>query len=295
MKSKISIRLNEHVNTVEAALHGYLDVKEATPSPLYDAMKYSLYAGGKRIRPALTMEFCRLFGGRDSAAIPFACAVECIHTYSLIHDDLPCMDNDDLRRGKPTNHRVYGEATALLAGDGLLTFAFELLSKKSCATPEGTLAAVGILAECAGMLGMVGGQQLDLNGEHTSPASLDAVLLTHRWKTAALLRAACLLGCCAADVQYHSEKMKAAAAYAEHLGMAFQIMDDVLDGVMPKGSEGSLFPPEHDNMSVLKFMTAEEAKALAQAETEAACQAIAAYPENEFLIGLALKLAKRTH
>ncbi len=295
MKSKISIRLSDHVNTVEAALHGYLDVKENTPSPLYDAMKYSLYAGGKRIRPALVMEFCRLFGGRDGAAIPFACAVECVHTYSLIHDDLPCMDNDDVRRGKPTNHRVYGEATALLAGDGLLTFAFDLIARKTCASKDGTIAAVGILADCAGMVGMVGGQQLDLNGERTPPASLEEVLQTHRWKTAALLRAACQLGCCAADVQNHTAKMEAAAAYAEHLGMAFQIMDDVLDGVAPKGSEGSLFPPEHDNMSVLKFMTAEEAKALAQAETDAACKAIEAYPNNEFLIGLACKLAKRTH
>ena len=132
---------------------------------LLNSERYSLFAGGKRIRPTLTLEFCRLFGGEDTAALPFACAVEMIHTYSLIHDDLPCMDNDDLRRGKPTNHKVFGESTALLAGDSLLTGAFEVAASNTAAGAQTCAMAVAYLASCAGRYGMVGGQIMDLEGE----------------------------------------------------------------------------------------------------------------------------------
>ena len=148
-----------------------------------------------------------MFGGEDAHAIPLACAVECVHTYSLIHDDLPCMDNDDMRRGKPTNHRVYGEETALLAGDGLLTFAFELIATRSTTTRANTLSAITVLAQCAGFCGMVAGQQLDLNATRKKP-DLETVYQTHCLKTAQLIRAACLLGCCAANV-YDETRMKA--------------------------------------------------------------------------------------
>lgn len=292
--NKILQQLHEDVNTVEASLHGYLDVKKEVPQPLFDSVKYSLYAGGKRIRPALVLAFCRLFGGEESAAIPFACAIEAIHTYSLIHDDLPCMDDDDIRRGKATNHRMFGEATALLAGDGLLTFAFELMTKPGLASADQTLIAIRTLSECAGIEGMVGGQQLDLNGEKQTPDE-ETVYRTHRMKTGALIRAACLLGCCAAGKAHDRQKWEAAQAYGAHLGMAFQIMDDVLDANEPQEVLGTVLPAENDPTSVIHFMTKEEAKAKAAQETAAAIEAIAAYPDSEYLIGLANRLAKRTH
>ncbi len=292
--NKISQRLNEHANTVEAALHGYLDVKKEVAQPLFDSMRYSLYAGGKRLRPALVIEFCRLFGGSDAQAIPFACAIECLHTYSLIHDDLPCMDDDDLRRGKATNHRLYGESTALLAGDGLLTFAFELLSHKSCASAEDTLSAIRVLSYYAGMSGMVGGQQYDLNGEKTPP-DLDGVCLTHKLKTGALMQAACLMGCCAAGVSKDSKKWEAAKQFGEHLGLAFQIQDDVLDSTGTVEILGKEINQDEKKVTFLNFMTAQEARDYAVQETQIACQAIAEFPHSEHLIGLANYLTRRMH
>ncbi len=290
--NKILQRLNEHANTVDAALHGYLDVKKDIPQPLFDSVRYSLFAGGKRIRPALVMEFSRLFGGTDARAIPFACAIECLHTYSLIHDDLPCMDNDDLRRGQVTNHRLYGESTALLAGDGLLTFAFELLSHKSCATAEDTLAAIRVLSYYAGINGMVGGQQLDLNGEKEAP-SFDGVKRTHRLKTGALMQAACLMGVCAAGVQNDRNKWFAAAEYGEHLGLAFQILDDVLDCTGTVEILGKEINQDTKKVTYMNFLTPEEARAEAAGETATAIRALDFYPNNEFLVGLANHLIKR--
>ena len=166
---------------------------------LYEAMQYSLLAGGKRIRPILVLEFCRLCGGEWKEALPFAAAVEMIHTYSLIHDDLPCMDNDDLRRGKPTCHKVYGEATALLAGDGLLTRAFELVANAPGILPLRKCMAVAILAEAAGAPGMIGGQQMDLAAEGKE-ITYETMVAIHEKKTCALLIAACKLGALAALV-----------------------------------------------------------------------------------------------
>ncbi|MBQ8439041.1 MAG: polyprenyl synthetase family protein, partial [Clostridia bacterium] len=160
--------------------------------PLLDSERYSLFAGGKRIRPMLALEFCRMFGGEDEAALPFACAVEMIHTYSLIHDDLPCMDNDDMRRGKPTNHKVFGESTALLAGDALLTGAFEAAASNRAVDAEVAVKAVAYLANCAGRYGMVGGQIMDLEGEHKK-LSLDELLKLHSLKTGALISAAAVM------------------------------------------------------------------------------------------------------
>ncbi len=292
--NEILQRLSEHANTIEAALHGYIETqKEKIPQPLLDSVRYSLYKGGKRIRPALTMEFCRLFGGSDAQAIPLACAVECVHTYSLIHDDLPCMDDDDERRSKPTNHRVFGEDTALLAGDGLLTFAFELIADRSTAAKEQTIAAIRILAQAAGMVGMVGGQQLDLNGVKQKP-NLEEVFCVHRKKTAALLRAACLLGVCAAGYANDNAKCKAATDYAEHLGMAFQIVDDLLDYKEPINLLGE--PMDiNEPVSVMHFLDKEQAKELAQQHTQAAIAALDGIPNHDILVGLANHLAKRRH
>lgn len=190
-----------------------------------DAMRYSLMAGGKRIRPIMVLEFCRVNGGDIRAALPFAAAIEMIHTYSLIHDDLPCMDDDDLRRGRPSCHKRFAEATALLAGDGLLTYAFGLLSSAPLPADR-VVRAVACLSEAAGFAGMIGGQMLDLANEGRQ---VDAVRLdeTNLKKTGALITAACKLGCIAAGA--NGERLAAAETYARNVGLAFQITDDILD------------------------------------------------------------------
>lgn len=210
---------------VEAELERRLPPPESTPEVLREPMRYSLVAGGKRIRPILVLLACRACGGRDDEALPAACALEMIHTYSLIHDDLPAMDDDDLRRGKPTNHRVYGEASAILAGDALLTHAFAVLASD---TPrrDRIPAMVQVLAHAAGPNGMVGGQALDLaaEGGETSPEHLVEI---HELKTAALFAAATRLGAEAAGAE--PATANALERYGKHLGLAFQAIDDVLD------------------------------------------------------------------
>ena len=179
----LELLMHKDATLTEAALKQYYS-EDPDIQNLLNAEQYSLFAGGKRIRPLLTLGFCRLFGGDDAAALPFACAVEMIHTYSLIHDDLPCMDDDDLRRGKPTNHKVFGEATALLAGDALLTGAFEAAASNTVAGAEASAKAVAYLANCAGRYGMIGGQIMDLEGEGRK-LTLDELLKLHSMKTGA--------------------------------------------------------------------------------------------------------------
>ena len=192
---------------------------------LLQAMSYSLNAGGKRLRPALVLEFCRLCGGDEERALPAALSVELLHTYSLIHDDLPCMDNDDLRRGKPTNHKVFGECTATLAGDALQAAAFQMVLDAPLSDGR-TLRCARLLARAAGPEGICGGQQMDLEWEGRA-LSEEELLQIHLHKTAALIRAACLMGVAAAGGT--PEQEEAAAAFADHLGLAFQIRDDILD------------------------------------------------------------------
>ena len=210
---------------IEQALRACFGEREPR-ADLYDAMQYSLLAGGKRLRPVLLLESCRMCGGEADKAVPFACAVEMIHTYSLIHDDLPCMDNDDLRRGKPTNHKVYGEATAVLAGDGLLTAAFESMLEAQGLPQDRVLAAAACLAQAAGGRGMVGGQALDMAGEGHA-LSLSEVEELQRLKTGALICAAAEMGCILAGGDEGARK--AVRKYARKLGLAFQIRDDILD------------------------------------------------------------------
>lgn len=212
---------------VEAALPRQLASLGAIPEPLYRAMEYSLEAGGKRLRPVLLLAACEMAGGSVETAMPFACALEMIHTYSLIHDDLPAMDNDDLRRGKPTSHKMFGEALAILAGDGLLNAAGELMLRSAIGMSDlrGTRAAEAILRR-SGVTGMVAGQTMDVLGEGGEP-TLEKVTYIHLHKTADLLTApieAGLLLAGATDAQ-----VTAGAAFGQHLGMAFQIVDDVLD------------------------------------------------------------------
>ncbi len=193
---------------------------------LYDAMRYSVAAGGKRIRPFLTTEFCALFGGGDQKALWYAAGIEMLHTMSLIHDDLPAMDNDVLRRGKPTNHVIFGEATAILAGDALLSEAFRTTANNPWCSPGQNLEAVRVLAEYGGAEGMMGGQQIDLQSEKIV-ISRDVLEDLVSKKTAALLSCSCLLGCIAANAD-DTDRNKA-ITYGYKLGMAFQIADDILD------------------------------------------------------------------
>ena len=216
--------LNDYNEIIENKLRNIYQDKNKIFSRLLEAMDYSLLAGGKRIRPALLMEFYRVCGGNGDCS-DFAAAIEKIHTYSLIHDDLPCMDNDDYRRGRPSCHRQFDEATALLAGDGLLTGAFQIASRSQL-DAEYKLKAINILADCAGAYGMIGGQAIDLMYENKA-ADLDVVLQMYRLKTSALLVAASKIGCVLAGAG--EDFIDAAAAYAENLGLAFQITDDILD------------------------------------------------------------------
>ena len=189
--------MKDYVKEIEAAIERYIPQEKAAEQQLIDAVRYSLNLKGKRVRPSLTLAFAELCGGSVDAAMPFACAVEMVHTYSLIHDDLPCMDNDDFRRGQPTNHKVFGENIALLAGDALQSMAYTaMLSDEAVAAVGGVRAAraAHILAEKSGLLGMVGGQVIDLSMEHKT-VDIELVRLMEEKKTANLIEAACMMGC----------------------------------------------------------------------------------------------------
>ena len=216
--------LARYAHVIERALDDALPVTEVAYAPVVAAARYSLLAGGKRIRPALVLEFCRLCGGEPAAALPFACAVEMIHTYSLIHDDLPCMDDDDLRRGRPSCHRAHGEGVALIAGDGLQAEAYRCLASADLPADR-IVRAVRVLAEYSGTHGMVGGQMMDISSEKL-PLTDQELLSMYSLKTSCLLSAACQLGCIAAG---RFDRCDAADAFAVNLGLAFQIRDDVLD------------------------------------------------------------------
>ena len=269
-------------------------VEDSDLSVLLDAERYSLFAGGKRIRPLLTLEFCKLFGGEENAALPFAAAVEMIHTYSLIHDDLPCMDDDDLRRGKPTNHKVFGESTALLAGDALLTGAFEVAASNTEVGPEISAKAVAYLANCAGRYGMIGGQIMDLAGEKKQ-LTLDELLKLHSLKTGALISAAAVLGALAAGVTFTDPRMEDVVTYAENVGLAFQIVDDILDctGSVEELGKNVGVDAEHQKNTFMSFYTVQEAQFYADRLTKDAVSALKKYPESDTLCSLANWLATR--
>lgn len=269
-------------------------LSENMPSTVLDAMKYSVSNGGKRIRPILSMEFAKVCNGDTSAALDFGCAVEMIHTYSLIHDDLPCMDNDDMRRGKPSCHIAFGEDNALLAGDALLTEAFLTLSTPKGVPNENIVRAVIYLSAFAGINGMVGGQVLDLQFEETKP-TIDEILKMYSLKTCGLIKAACVLGCLSSD-KYEENKILAAIDYAENLGIAFQIQDDILDieGDMaflgkPIGSDA-----KNDKSTAVKYFGLEKSKELVKEYTEKAISALNVFESNtETLKKLAYMLVDR--
>ena len=287
-------RLTENAQRVEAALSGYLDKTDEHYGVIFDAERYSLLSGGKRIRPFLVNECARVLGASEEQSMPLACAVEMIHTYSLIHDDLPCMDNDDLRRGKPTSHKAFGEAMAILAGDGLLTDAFVLAA--SLPDAERAQRAVRVLAEAAGSMGMVGGQVMDLEGE-TRQLSHEELLQLHAQKTGALIRASVWLGAIAAGERCGSPVWEALTTYAERIGLAFQVVDDVLDVTADatllgksKGKDQAV-----NKTTFLTYDTVDEARAYAARLTDEAVAAVAPIDRDGGLRALAEYLANRVY
>ena len=229
-------QLEQYVCETEEALDSFLPLRNAPWSRLIEAMRYSLLGGGKRLRAALSMAFCRCFCGDARRALPLACALEMVHAYSLIHDDLPCMDDDDLRRGKPSCHKAFDEATALLAGDALLTKAFALLAKADF-SDKVKAKVMGELAEAIGEGGMIGGQVLDLDNEQRE-VDLTRLDLTNRMKTGALLQASARLGAIVGGAP--QMVLGAVDEYGENIGLAFQIIDDILDVI---GTEAQLGKP----------------------------------------------------
>ncbi len=282
-------RLDEYRKAVEEFLHGCFADESAAQRELYRAMRYSLLAGGKRIRPVLTLEFCRMCGGDWRAALPFAAAIEMVHTYSLIHDDLPCMDNDDYRRGRLTNHKVFGEAGAVLAGDALLTAAFDTASHAE-AEPARALKVVQILSDAAGEKGMVGGQQLDLEGEHQR---LDeaGIRRIHRLKTGALISAACRMGVAAAGGS--DAQLKAADEYAEALGLAFQLRDDLLDVLGDAEKMGKATGMDTNKNTLVALYGVGACSQLIERYTAEAVSALKMFGEHDFSEMLARRLADR--
>ena len=291
-------QLQAHCARFEAALPAYLPATGGLQTVVAEAMAYACEGGGKRIRPVLLLECCRLCGGDPEAALPAAAAIEMIHSYSLVHDDLPCMDNSLLRRGKPSTHAVYGETMALLAGDGLLNLAFETIlasRNRGSLSADGVLGAASALADAAGIDGMVGGQVIDLQSEGKSIdlATLEAL---QRGKTAALLIAACVMGARLAGAT--PEQETAARTFGENVGLAFQIVDDILDVTAdaaklgkPVGSDA-----ENEKVTYVSLLGLEEARRLAAQRTAEAVEALSVFGEEaDSLRQLALALLTRDH
>ncbi len=274
---------NNYIELTEKALFDFLPDLNCRESKLIESMKYSLEAGGKRVRPRLVFEFNALCGGNPEAAVPGACAVEMIHTYSLIHDDLPCMDDDDLRRGKPSNHKVFGEDIALLAGDALQTTAFEILSSDKAAELMGDKAcrkSANALARYVGSTGMVGGQVIDLMSENTN-APIEVLQEMDYKKTACLIKAACELGCISAGAS--EAQLKAASDYAEKIG----ISDEELG--KPVGSDD-----ENSKSTYVSLLGIDKCRQLVDELTQGAIDALDAFENNsDSLREFALELAKR--
>ena len=265
---------------------------DAEKDTLYNAELYSLIAGGKRIRPFLTLEFCRLFGGSEEAAMPFACAVEMMHTFSLIHDDLPCMDNDDLRRGRPTSHKMFGEATALLAGDSLELRAVKTALLNVQVSPLDSRRAATVLADCAGK--MIEGQVMDMAAEREA-ISMEQLLTLQSKKTGALMEVSAAMGCIAAGIEDNAPEMNDAVLYAGRIGLAFQIIDDILDAQSTAEELGkSVGSDARDGKTTfLSFMSADEARSYARRVTDAAIDAVVGYKGSETLVALAEWLLTR--
>ena len=284
-------RCAEYREYLESYLRNfYAQFHEMPQKPLLDAMEYSLFAGGKRLRPIFTFEFCRMTGGDWKKAAPFAAAVEMIHTYSLIHDDLPAMDNDDLRRGQPTNHKVFGEGMAILAGDALLTDAFSVASFTELPNPGQMGYAISVLAQCAGSLGLVGGQALDILSQDRMLTEQEVTDIQTR-KTGALINAACVLGVIAAGGT--EEQIQAAGLFAAALGLAFQIRDDMLDVIGSQEEMGKDVGNDSEKNTFVRLYGLEKCEALVEKYTRFAVSRLDAFEEHDFIAELAASLTDR--
>ena len=296
MTMTLTERLSYYANMTEKALEAALSSpNEALYPSIFKATRYSALGGGKRLCPALVLEFCRVCGGDLSKALPFAAALEMIHTYSLIHDDLPCMDDDDLRRGKPTNHKAFGEATAVLAGDALLTRAFEtaLDPRSTAGLPADTvLQAASCLARAAGMDGMIGGQILDLESEGRRIPQ-EALMLLQQLKTGRLIGAAAAMGCIIAGGD--DEALEAASRYTDNLGLAFPIEDDLLDieGDITRFGKPIGSDAENSKATFPSLLGVQRCYELVRELTDNAIRAAQLFPDHGFLTDLANYLVSR--
>jgi len=286
--------MKRQVARVERGLDQHVPSATTRPARLHTAMRYSLEAGGKRLRPVLVLAAAELFGTKDELALPAAAAVECIHTYSLIHDDLPCMDNDDLRRGRPTAHKAFDEATALLAGDALLTHAFALLAGHYPA--ETSQALVRELADAAGSRHLIGGQMEDLLAEKKPDATAAELEFIHLNKTAAMIEAALVMGGLVGGA--NAENLATLRKAGRQLGLAFQIIDDILDATVDTATLGKTAGKDVQagKVTFVKLHGLETAQRLAAVQTQGAIDALGQLPGGApFLVELTRTMAGRRH
>lgn len=288
----------DELQMIEKALECYLGHNKVLYDVLWDSMEYSVSAGGKRVRPMLTLDFCRLCGEDPVVALPFACAVEFIHTYSLIHDDLPCMDDDDMRRGRPSNHIAFSESTALLAGDALQSLAFEIMlceDTLSRVEPARAARAAGVLAHLSGADGMVGGQVIDLMFENKA---CDKATITqiNDLKTGGLIKASCMMGAIIAGAD--EDKLRACEKYAECIGLTFQIVDDILDVTSTADELGKPINSDIENnkSTLVSLYGIEKCRQMADEYTALALKALDIFDsDTSRLRDFAVKLRDRKH
>ncbi len=291
-------KLEEYITLIEEKLLCYLPNENSRQGRAISASRHSLDAGGKRIRPVLALAFCEMCGADINKAVDVACAIEYMHTFSLIHDDLPCMDNDDFRRGKPSCHKAFDEPTALLAGDALAILPFEIIadaSESGKLSHRAAIKAVKMLSECVGLNGMIGGQQIDTDTENSADIDNDTLLDMYRMKTSCLIKAACCCGVICAESDNEEEYLKSACKYADNLGLAFQLVDDILDVTSttevlgkPVGSDA-----EQNKHTYVALNGIERARELAAECTDRSLEALSVFKDNGFIVQLTEKLLRR--
>ena len=291
-ETEFDLKLKNYTSLINESLAGCIECHEPSYKTAADAMNYSLLAGGKRLRPILLLEFNRICGGDTEQAMPFACAIEMIHTFSLIHDDLPCMDNDVLRRGKPTCHVMFGEANALLAGDGLLALAFELMSGQCKIRPDIQMSVIHEFARSAGFTGMIGGQTIDIS-EESKPKTRQELEFLQSLKTGAIIKAACKAGCMLAGAD--DRRVSAVERFADCIGLAFQIQDDILDITSSEKELGKSVGKDaiQEKITFPRLIGLEESIKAAGELTKNAIKELSEFDDSEFLEILAKKLMER--
>lgn len=293
-EEKLFRLIEENKRVIAQAAPAYFSASEPLLERIYDSMQYSFASGGKRVRSFLVRNTCRTLGGDECAALSAALAVEMVHTYSLIHDDLPCMDNDDLRRGKPTNHKVFGEAVALLAGDALLTEAFRVIAEDQTLDDAVRVALITALSRASGACGMIGGQLIDLQSEGKR-IPLETLRKMHALKTGELIKAACIMGCICAGYGEDTQQYRAVSEYACGIGVVFQIIDDILDVTSTTERLGKTVGSDEQNEknTYMSFFTVDQARETARSMTESAIATISPYDTDGALSCFARYLLER--